>query len=99
MSDNIIKVTMDQAATDPEILKSYMADVTKHGLVVELIAENYDEDRWWDTAVQFTMNANDLYKIPDIIAEPIIMYPVEDADNKNSEPKEMCITIYNGYIE
>lgn len=99
MSDNIIKVTIDQAATDPEILKAHMTDITKNGLVVEVIKENYDDKRWWDTAVQFTMNANDLYKIPDIIAEPIIMYPVEDNDNKNGEPKEMYITIYNGYIE
>lgn len=97
MSNDVIKVRMDQAGINDEDLKSYLAKLKENGVVVEVISENY-ADKWWASFVKFTMKANDLYKVPDIVSEQVIMEVVYD-DNKKALPKEICITIYNGYIE
>lgn len=69
----------------------------KSGIIIELISENY-ADNWWNSLVVFTMSANDLYKIPDIIEQQIVMDIVDEkyvTDNVN----EIAIIVYNDYLE
>ena len=46
----------------------------------------------------FTMSANDLYKIPDIIEEQIVM-DVVDEKYVTDNVKEIAIIVYNNYLE
>lgn len=97
MSSDVIKVNLTQASSENDLLMGYVASLKQNGIIIELISENY-ADNWWNSLVVFTMSANDLYKIPDIIEAQIVMDVVDEeyvADNV----KEIAIIVYNSYLE
>lgn len=97
MSSDVIKVNLTQASSENDLLMGYVTSLKQSGIIIELISENY-ADNWWNSLVVFTMSANDLYKIPDIIEEQIVMNVVDEeyvADNV----KEIAIIVYNSYLE
>lgn len=97
MSDDIIKVNLTQASSENDLLMGYVTNLQQSGIIIELISENYDNN-WWNSLVVFTMSANDLYKIPDIIEEQIVM-DVVDEEYATDNVKEIAIIVYNNYLE
>lgn len=97
MSSDVIKVNLTQASSENDLLMGYVASLKQSGIIIELISENY-ADNWWNSLVVFTMSANDLYKIPDIIEERIVM-DVVDEEYVTDNVKEIAIIVYNSYLE
>lgn len=97
MSSDVIKVNLTQASSENDLLMGYVASLKQSGIIIELISENY-ADNWWNSLVVFTMSANDLYKIPDIIEEQIVM-DVVDEEYVTDNVKEIAIIVYNSYLE
>lgn len=97
MSSDVIKVNLTQASSENDLLMGYVASLKQSGIIIELISENY-ADNWWNSLVVFTMSANDLYKIPDIIEEQIVM-DVVDEKYVTDNVKEISIIVYNNYLE
>lgn len=96
-NDKLIRVNMDQAGNDNEILMGYTTSLKQSGIIVELISELYDE-RYWNSCVKFIMNASDLYKIPNIVYEQIVITAVYE-EYTTGDLEEVSITIYNDYLE
>ena len=97
MSNDVIKVNLTQASSKNDLLMGYVASLKESGIIIELISENY-ADTSWNSLVVFTMSANDLYKIPDIIEERIVM-DVVDEEYVTDNVKEIAIIVYNSYLE
>lgn len=97
ISNDIIKVNPTQASSENDLLMGYVASLKQSGIIIELISENY-ADNWWNSFVVFTMSANDLYKIPNIIEQPIVMNVVDEEDVTDNV-KEIAIIVYNDYLE
>lgn len=97
MTTDVIKVNLTQASSENDLLMGYAASLKESGIIIELISENY-ADNWWNSLVVFTMSANDLYKIPDIIEEQIVM-DVVDEKYVTDNVKEIAIIVYNSYLE
>lgn len=97
MSNDVIKVNLTQASSENDLLMGYVASLKQSGVIIELISENY-ADNWWNSLVVFTMSANDLYKIPDIIEEQIVM-DVVDEKYVTDNVKEIAIIVYNNYLQ
>lgn len=97
MSNDVIKVNLTQASSKNDLLMGYVASLKESGIIIELISENY-ADNWWMSLVVFTMSANDLYKIPDIIKQKIVM-DVIDEEDATDNVKEIAIIVYNNYLE
>lgn len=97
MSNDVIKVNLTQASSKNDLLMGYVASLKESGIIIELISENY-ADNWWKSLVVFTMSANDLYKIPDIIKQPIVMNVVNEEDVTDNV-NEIAILVYNDYLE
>lgn len=97
MANDVIKVNLTQASSENNLLMGYVASLKQSGIIIELISENY-ADNWWNSLVVFTMSANDLYKIPDIIEERIVM-DVVDEEYVTDNVKEIAIIVYNSYLE
>jgi hypothetical protein len=97
MSNDVIKVNLTQASSKNDLLMGYVASLKESGIIIELISENY-ADNSRKTLVVFTMSANDLYKIPDIIEQQIVM-DVVDEEYVTDNVKELAIIVYNDYLE
>lgn len=97
MSNDVIKVNLTQASSKNDLLMGYVASLKESGIIIELISENY-ADNWGKSLVVFTMSANDLYKIPDIIEQKIVMDVVDEEDVPDNV-KEITIIVYNDYLE
>lgn len=90
-TSDVIKVNLTQANSKNDLLMGYVTSLKESGIIIELISENY-ADNWWNSLVVFTMSANDLYKIPDIIKQQIVMDVVD-------EKYVIDIIVYNDYLE
>lgn len=66
-NDDIIKVNLSQAGSNNNDLMHYVTQLKQSGIIIDLISENYVEPSSWNSLVVFTMNPDDLYKIPDIV--------------------------------
>ena len=97
-SDDIIKVNLSQAGSNNNDLMRYTTQLKQSGIIINLISENYVEPSSWNSVVVFTMNPDDLYKIPDIVDQQLIMDVITD-DNNNFTTKEIAVIVYNNYIE
>lgn len=97
MANDVIKVNLTQASSKNDLLMGYVASLKESGIIIELISENY-ADNWWKSLVVFTMSANDLYKIPDIIKQPIVMNVVNEEDVTDNV-NEIAILVYNDYLK
>lgn len=97
MTSDVIKINLTQASSENDLLMGYVASLKESGIIIELISENY-ADNWRNSLVVFTMSANDLYKIPDIIKERIVM-DVVDEEYVTDNVKEIAIIVYNSYLE
>ena len=95
--DDVIKVNLTQVNSKNDLLMGYVASLKESGIIIELISENY-ADNWWNSLVVFTMSANDLYKIPDIIEQKIVM-DVVDEEDVTDNVNEIAIIVYNDYLE
>lgn len=91
ITSDVIKVNLTQASSKNDLLMGYVTSLKESGIIIELISENY-ADNWWNSLVVFTMSANDLYKIPDIIEQQIVMDVVD-------EKYVIAIIVYNNYLE
>lgn len=96
-NDDIITVNFSQAGSHNNDLMYYVTQLKQSGIIVDLISENYVEPSSWNSLVVFTMNPDDLYKIPDIVDQQIIMDVITD-DNNNFTTKEIAVIVYNNYI-
>lgn len=96
-NDKLIKINMDQADNDNEILMGLTTSLKQSGIIVELISELYDE-KYWNSRVEFIMKASDLYKIPNIVDEQIVITAV-DEEYTTGDLEEVSVTIYNDYLE
>lgn len=97
-NDDIIKVNLSQAGSNNNDLMHYVTQLKQSGIIIDLISENYVEPSSWNSLVVFTMNSDDLYKIPDIVDQQLIMDVITD-DNNNFTTKEIAVIVYNNYIE
>ena len=97
-NDDIITVNFSQAGSHNNDLMYYVTQLKQNNIIVDLISENYVEPSSWNSVVVFTMNPNDLYKIPDIVDQQLIMDVITD-DNNNFTTKEIAVIVYNNYIE
>ncbi len=97
-NDDIIKVNLSQAGSNNNDLMRYTTQLKQSGIIIDLISENYVEPSSWNSLVVFTMNPDDLYKIPDIVDQQIIMDVITDDDDKFTT-KEIAVIVYNNYIE
>lgn len=97
-NDDIIKVNLSQAGSNNNDLIRYVTQLKQSGIIIDLISENYVEPSSWNSVVVFTMNPDDLYKIPDIVGQQLIMDVITD-DNNNFTTKEIAVIVYNNYIE
>ena len=73
-------------------------NLSKVVLLFGLISENYVEPSSWNSLVVFTMNPDDLYKIPDIVDQQLIIDVITDDDDRFTT-KEIAVIVYNDYIE
>lgn len=96
-NNDVIKVNLTQASSENDLLMGYVASLKQSGIIIELISENY-ADNWRNSLVVFTMSANDLYKIPDIIEQQIVM-DIVDEKYATDNVKEIAIIVYNDYLE
>lgn len=85
-NDDIIKVNFSQAGSHNNDLMHYVTQLKQSGIIIDLISENYVEPSSWNSVVVFTMNPDDLYKIPDIVDQQLIMDVITD-DNNNFTTK------------
>ena len=97
MTSDVIKVKLTQVNSKNILLMGYVASLKESGIIIELISENY-ADNWWNSLVVFTMSANDLYKIPYIIKQQIVM-DIVDEKYVTDNVKEIAIMVYNDYLE
>lgn len=97
-NDDIIKVNFSQAGSNNNDLMHYVTQLKQSGIIIDLISENYVEPSSRNSLVVFTMNPDDLYKIPDIVDQQLIMDVITD-DNNNFTTKEIAVIVYNNYIE
>lgn len=97
MTSDVIKVNLTQASSKNDLLMGYVASLKESGIIIELISENYADDSW-KSLVVFTMSANDLYKIPDIIEQQIVI-DIVDEKYVTDNVKEIDIIVYNSYLE
>ena len=97
-NDDIIKVNLSQAGSNNNDLMHYVTQLKQNNIIVDLISENYAEPSSWNSVVVFTMNPDDLYKIPDIVDHQLIIDVITD-DNNNFTTKEIAVIVYNNYIE
>lgn len=97
-NDDIIKVNLSQAGSNNNDLMHYVTQLKQSGIIIDLISENYVEPSSWNSLVVFTMNPDDLYKIPDIVDHQLIIDVITD-DDDNFTTKEIAVIVYNNYIE
>lgn len=97
-NDDIIRINFSQAGLDNNDLMHYVTKLKQNGIIIDLISENYVDRPACTSFVVFTMKPEDIYKIPSILDQHIIMNEVLE-EFKDSEEKELAIMVYNDYIE